>query len=158
MQSHVAIATSHAAKDKGWSCMWSLSLALLSKIHRQMSSHCLTIWAASLCSCWTANMSSILSIWLCHFTFTGGWGWGLFNPAASFFLLPKPESAIHSGMDHMLTFPFVCMRQCCCCLYHFWRQVPALLNNGARKSVGLLQQQWSSKKYFHCGSVYLLGG
>lgn len=84
-------------------------------------------------------------------------GGGFFNPAASFFLLPKPESAIHSGMDHMLTFPFVCMRQCCCCLYHFWRQVPALLNNGARKSVGLLQQQWSSKKYFHCGSVYLLG-
>lgn len=84
-------------------------------------------------------------------------GGGLFNPAASFFLLPKPESAIHSGMDHMLTFSFVCMRQCCCCLYHFWRQVPALLNNGARKSVGLLQQQWSSEKYFHCGSVYLLG-
>lgn len=152
MQSHVAIATSHAAEYKSWSCMRPLSFSLSSKIHKQ--NHCLTIWAASFCSQWTANMSS-MSIWLCLFTFTQErWGGGsTLIPLQAFSLLPKPESAIQSRMDHMLTFPFVCMRQCRCCLYHFQRQVPALLNNGARKSVGLLQQQWSSKNNIFTAAI-----
>lgn len=148
---------------KGWSCMRSLFL----RLSRPGNASGATAWP-------TERLPYVLGEWLtcqgfcpsdCVISYllrnsgrTGGGRRSTLIPLRAFFLLPKPERAIHSRMDHMLTFPFVCMRQCCCRLYHFSRRMPALLNKGGRKSVGLPQQQRSSEKYTHCSNRYLLAG
>lgn len=126
MPSHVAIATSHAAEDKGWSCTRPLSLSLFSLSLPPSLSH---PRYTSIAVTWPSEQLPYAlgeqitrreycpSDCVISHLLTRGWG-RHFNPATRFFLLPKPESAIHSRMDHMLTSPFVCMRQCCC-LYHF---------------------------------------
>ena len=128
----------------GVACVQLLSLSLPQTCR-------LTIWAASVCFWWTNNMSSILSIRLCHFPFTRGGGSTLIC-LPCFFLLPKPDSVIHSRMDHMHNFPFVCKRQHCC-LYHFWRQLPAMSNNGGRKTATAAKKQLV--KYFFCSNTYV---
>lgn len=155
MQRDVAIATGRAAEHKDWSCMQFLSLspALCWDAQKEPL---LPVWAASLCLQQTANMSSIPSIWLFHIRSGEVGVRRTFIPPASSFPLSEQDSAIHSRIDHMLTLPFVCMRQCRSCPNHSRGKCPHCWIIEP-ESLLICHCSRDREKHLHCSNVYLLG-
>lgn len=118
MQSHVAIATSHAAKDKGWSWKQSLFLSLPLPLIRNMSRA-----IASLCFCRTDNMARICPsncvILHLHMRVEGR-----FNPAAMIFLVATARESdpfedgshanLHICMHETMFLPISCLEATAC--------------------------------------------